>query len=218
MKSFMLLIMVAVASTAGLKAQSIFSFGLNLNFSQTKTSDPPFYNPFTAGVGVYPKFGYLFKDIIAVGIGGGGNLSSTTNEETDNSDVTVFKRQNWFVSPFVRFYFSDSDKLRFLIDCSMRYGENKTSTFVAGDKTEADKTYKLTGYYLEPALSYKVSDYLSVEMSFGNLRYTSTTDNSTGVTSSGFYASMGLETITGRLMYIFGNKKEKKNETLDKFK
>ena len=217
MKSFMLFVMVAVAATVGLKGQSLFSFGLNLNWSRTETSDLPDYSAMTAGGGIYPKIGYLFNDVIAVGIGGGGSLQSTSTE-SDNSDIIIFKRENWFVSPFIRFYFSDSNKLRFLIDCSMRYGENKTATTVDGDKIEADKTYKVTGYYLEPALSYKVSDYLSVEMSIGNLRYTSTTDNTTGAKSSGFYASMGLETITGRLMYIFGNKKDKKNETLDKFK
>ena len=87
-----------------------------------------------------------------------------------------------------------------------------------GDKIEADKSYKVTGYYLEPAISYEVNDYLSVEMSIGNLRYTSTTNNTTGVISSGFFASMGLETITGRLMYKFGQTKERPNISPDKFK
>jgi hypothetical protein len=218
MKSFMLFVMVAVFATVGLKAQPIFSFGLNLNWSKTETSDQPIYNPVTVGGSLYPKAGYLIKNVIAVGIGGGVGISQTTYEETDYSDLTVYKRDNWFVSPFIRFYFSDSDKLRFLIDCSWRYGESKTAILVNDNQTDPAKTYKNTGYYLEPAISYEVNDHLSVEMSIGNLRYTSTTNNTTGVISSGFFASMGLETITGRLMYNFGQTKERPNVSPDKFK
>jgi hypothetical protein len=218
MKSIMLFVLVAVLATIGLKAQPIFNFGLNLNWAKTETSNQPLYNPVTVGAALYPRVGYLITDIIAVGVGGGSSISQTTYLETDITDLTVYKRNTWFVSPFVRFYFSDSNKLRFLIDCSMRYGKSKTATFINDSHTEPDKTYKNTGYYLEPAVSYEVNDHLSIEMSIGNLRYTSTTDNTTGVTSSGYYASMGLETITGRMMYTFGNKRTRKNESLDKFK
>ena len=88
MKSFMLFVMIAVFATVGLKAQPIFSFGLNLNWSNTETSDLPDYSAMTVGVGIYPKIGYLFNDIIAVGIGGGGSLQ-TTSTDSDNSDVIL---------------------------------------------------------------------------------------------------------------------------------
>ncbi len=218
MKLFIVFIVVAAFATVGLKAQPIMGCGFNFNWSSTEISDQPIHNPVTIGGNLYPKLGYLFKDIIAVGIGGGGGISQTTYAETDYTDLTVYKRESWFVSPFIRFYSSDNDKIRFILDCSMRYGGNSTATYVAENHTDADKSYKLQGYYLEPALSYTFSDNFSIEMSIGNLRYTSTTDNTTGVTSSGYYVSMGLETITGRLMWKLGNKKTQQNETLDKFK
>jgi hypothetical protein len=217
MKSFLLFVTVATFATVGLKAQTIIGCGFNFNWSRTETSDQTIYSPVTVGGNLYPKLGYLIKDIVAVGIGGGGGISQTTYAETDYNDLTVYKRENWFVSPFIRLYSSGNDKLRFILDCSMRYGGNKTATYVAENHTDADKSYKLIGYYLEPALSYNISDNFSIEMSIGNLRYTSTTDNTTGVISSGYYVSMGLETITGRLMWSFGNKKSEQNESLDKF-
>lgn len=218
MKSLLIFVMVAVVATAEMKAQPLFSLGLNLNWSQTESSDHPAIRPVTVGGGLFPRVGYQITDLIAVGVGGGESMSNTTYPETDFTDLIVYKRNIWFVSPFIRFYFSDSNKFRFMVDCSMRYGESKTAKFVNDNHTEADKINKNIGYYLEPALSYEVNDHLAVEMSICNLRYTSTTDNATGVISSGYYASMGLETITGRLMYKFGNNRTRKNESLDKFK
>ena len=210
--------MVALVATTGLNAQPICSLGLNLNWSKTETSDQPIFNPVTVGGGLFPRAGYLIKDFVAVGIGGGYNISNTTYLETDYTELMVYKKNNWFVSPFIRLYFSDSKRFRFLVDFSMRYGESSSARYVNDSHTEADKIFRNIGYYIEPAFSYEVNDHMDVEMSIGNLRYVSATDNATGVESSGYYASMGLETITGRLMFKLGNKRTRRNESLDKFK
>jgi len=218
MKAVLSLLVVAFYATVAVEAQPLFSFGLNYNWSNTKTSDNELFNPITHGGNLYPRIGFLFKDVIAVGVTGGAGISRTTNEETDYTAYLETNRKNWFIGPFVRFCTPDEGKLRFLLDCSMRIGETKVVTLTNGSQIDADQMTRYTGYYLEPGISYKVNNRTSIEMSIGNLRYTSTTDKNTGTISSGYYASLGLASITGRLMYTFGDKKTRDEEAYNKFK
>jgi len=218
MKVSLMFLIVALSATVALEAQPLFSLGLNLNWSKTETSDNTIYKPVTTGWNIYPRIGYMFKDVVALGITGGTGISKTTNLETDYSDLLVIKRNNWFVGPFVRLCTPDNGKVRFMIDCSMRYGKSSSVTLTDDNQLDPAQGYKLTGYYLEPAVSYEINGHTFLEVSIGNLRYTSTTDNATGTTSSGFYASLGLASISGRLMYTFGSSQTKHDEAQNKFK
>jgi hypothetical protein len=217
MKSLVVLFIVATFTTIGLKAQIIIGGGVNVNAYSSKSSDQSILKAVTLGINLYPRLGYLINNKFAFGVGYGWGTVHTTYEKTAYTEQTIYITNNWFISPFIRFYFAGTRKVSFILDCSMRYGGSISSTKVGDNDAQNTKNYLLNGFYIEPAVSYNFTKKFSIEMSIGNFRYTTAKEKTSEVTTSGYYYSLGLESITGRLIFKLGGKKTPKQTTLEKY-
>jgi hypothetical protein len=217
MKSLLTFFVLVISVSLSLEAQTIIGFGGNINTSTSTSSDQSIMKPISLGVNLYPRIGYLFNNKFSVGVGYGWGNSQTTYEKTAYTSQTIYKSNNWFISPFLRLYFAGNKKVSLIFDFSARYGGSTSSTKVGNNSAQNRKSYLLEGFYIEPALAYNVSDKFSLEMSIGNFRYSTTKEKTSEVTTSGYYYSLGLESITGRLIFKLGGKKAPKQTTLDKY-
>jgi hypothetical protein len=217
MKSLLTFFVVFFFATICSEAQTIFGFGGGVNISTSTSSDQSILKPVTLGMNVSPRLGYLINNKFAFGIGYGSGINQTTYEKTPNTSQTVYKTNNWYICPFVRFYFAGNRKVSFILDNSMRYGGSTSRTKVGNNDAQITKDYLVKGFYIEPVISYNVGEKFSVEMSIGNFRYTTSKEKTSEVTTSGYYYSLGLESLTGRLIFKLGGKKAPKETTLDKY-
>jgi hypothetical protein len=217
MKSIVTLFIVATFATIGLKAQIIIGGGVGVNTSSSKSSDQSLLKPVTLGINFYPRVGYLISNKFAFGVVYGWGTVQTTYEKTTYTEQTIYKTNNWFITPFIRFYFAGTRKVSFILDNSFRYGGNISSTKVGDNDAKNTKNNLVKGFYIEPVISYNISEKFSVEMSIGNFRYTTSKEKTSLVKTSGYYYSLSLENISGRLIFKFGNKKAEKQSTLDKY-
>jgi hypothetical protein len=217
MKSLYAFLFVALIATSGLKAQALIGLGGGVYFSSRTSSDKSVKVPLVTGINFSPKVGAFIIDKLALGVGFEWGKTQYKYAKTDYAEQSITKVKSWSVAPFVRYYFADVNKFSFLLEGSISYGGSKTTTKV-GDNDETDgKKYSLSGVYLVPAFSYNINNRVSLEMTMGNIRYSTSEDQTTEVKTSGFYLDLGFDNIIGRLIFKVGNNSKSQKTNLDKF-
>jgi hypothetical protein len=157
-------------------ANSQLFVGGNFNISSTANKyvdDDGTTNKGNAATSFYiiPKAGYFLNENFAVGAGIGYGLYRSSNR-ADNEFVTLNSSFN--IIPFVRYYFAKVDRFSMFAEggTQLVFGSDKTR--FQNTTTQGDKTFELK-LYVNPSVSFDISDNFSLEAVIGSLYFGSTT-------------------------------------------
>ena len=116
-----------------------------------------------------PEAGYAINDTWSIGVM--LSYSSTTNSQS-NTDLT---NSYFTISPYVRYSFYDLGRLGFFCDGVVSISRNNIQTMMTENgETKATDNYRNGfGVALNPGISYRLSDRISLVAHLGRLSYTS---------------------------------------------
>ena len=159
--------------------KNLVFIGGGFNLSSDKIKD----GAETLSFSITPKIGYFLNDNFALGLG----LGYSTSKRTGNNGNEVFTSNSWSFDPFARYYVAKTGNLSF-------FGEG--SIEIGGSTATDNPKFFTMAVRVSPALSYNLSDKVSLEANLGGLSYSSITDKDDTYKSTGIGLNFGLDDIT----------------------
>ena len=195
-------ILIALFSSLclGLNAQVFIGGGIRFIGSTTENqkADKPFDKESTFGVTISPNVGVFLSEKVAIGIQ--LNFSTITEKRgvSGVTTMTTYKQSSLGASPYIRYYAWNWNKFSVFFQGNIGVDFSKSTMEVVSTVTDGPKA---TDLYINvfPALSYDISDKLSLETSinFLSLGYNQSITEYDAFTdkTSGFYFGAGLDNI-----------------------
>jgi outer membrane immunogenic protein len=187
----------------------------SVGYSQVETNNG---NIKTENFNVLPTVGYFVNTNLAVGLGIGyqteKNTVSTTatlgNTTIENDKIV--KTPAFVVAPFVRKYWTLSDKLYFFgqLAVPMQFGktetENNTVTTtgstVVTNSTSTEAKYTKIGVTVKPGLDYFLNKNWSIEATIGEFGYSNYKPKD-GDATNNYNFGLNLSSVTFGVKYVF---------------
>ncbi len=163
---------------------------------------------------VLPRVGYFVNTNLAIGLGVGYQNDKTTT--TTNSPLTVSegitKKPAFVVEPFVRKYWTLSDKLYFFgqLAVPMQFGKTKEETntvTTVGNSTVSNSTsteakYTQIGVTVKPGLDYFLNKNWTIEATIGEFGYNNFKPKD-GDATNNYNFGLKLSSVTFGVKYVF---------------
>ena len=173
---------------------------------------------------VLPTVGYFVNTNLAVGLGIGYETGKKTNSNTtispsgNTTTVTEFvtKTPAFVVEPFVRKYWTLSDKLYFFgqLAVPMKFGKTEvenssvtttttsTGTSVVNNSTSTEAKYTQIGVTVKPGLDYFLNKNWSIEATIGEFGYSNFKPKD-GDATNNYNFGLNLSSVTFGVKYVF---------------
>ncbi len=171
---------------------------------------------------VLPTVGYFVNTNLAVGLGigyeTGKNTASNTTTLGNTTIVTesVTKTPAFVVEPFVRKYWTLSDKLYFFgqLAVPMKFGKTEvenssvattttsTGTSVVNNSTSTEAKYTKIGVTVKPGLDYFLNKNWSIEATIGEFGYSNFKPKD-GDATNNYNFGLNLSSVTFGVKYVF---------------
>lgn len=187
----------------------------SVGYSQEETNNG---NNKVENFNVLPTVGYFVGTNLAVGVGVGYQTEKTTDITTstvlNTTAVTTdeVKKPAFVVAPFVRKYWTLSDKLYIFgqLAVPMQFGKTETesSTVVTnGNTTSTSSTsteakYTQVGVTVKPGLDYFLNKNWSIEATFGEFGYNNYKPKD-GEARNNYNFGLNLSSVTFGVKYVF---------------
>ena len=176
---------------------------------------------------VLPRVGYFVNTKLAIGLGLGYETEKATSETLDPPTLTkkLNKKHAFVVEPFVRKYWTLSDKLYFFgqLAVPMRFGKTKdreSNERISGSPYTTSITreskYTEIGVTVKPGLDYFLNKNWTIEATIGEFGYNNfkrdasdVTDHygsgkgKDGYTKSNYKFGLNLASVTFGVKYVF---------------
>ncbi|WP_426482629.1 outer membrane beta-barrel protein [Chryseobacterium sp. R2ACT005] len=171
---------------------------------------------------VLPTVGYFVNTNLAIGLGVGyqtekNTLSTTTTlGNTTIVNESVVKTPAFVVAPFVRKYWTLSDKLYFFgqLAVPMQFGKTETEnnsvattttgsgTSVVSNSTSTEAKYTKIGVTVKPGLDYFLNKNWSIEATIGEFGYSNYKPKD-GDATNNYNFGLNLSSVTFGVKYVF---------------
>lgn len=187
----------------------------SVGYSQVETNNG---NNKTENFNVLPTVGYFVGTNLAVGLGVGYQTEKTTDITTitmpNTTSVTTdeVKKPAFVVAPFVRKYWTLSDKLYIFgqLAVPMQFGKTETesSTVVTNGNTTAttststEAKYTQVGVTVKPGLDYFLNKNWSIEATIGEFGYNNYKPKD-GDATNNYNFGLNLSSVTFGVKYVF---------------
>ena len=162
---------------------------------------------------VVPTVGYFVANNVAVGLGVGYTNSSTTTNSAITNVETKFSTDAFVVAPFVRKYWTLSDKLYFFgqLAVPMQFGKTETETSsvattgntVVSNSTSTEAKYTKIGVTVKPGLDYFLNKNWSIEATIGEFGYNNFKYKDLDKSTDNFNFGLNLSSVTFGVKYVF---------------
>jgi hypothetical protein len=117
-----------------------------------------------------PSFGYFINESVAVVIGASYSIGRNKTETSLSPDYSVYKQQQYKVSPGLRKYWTITDRFMFAASGNLFYSRHVTKSLLTNKVTSTAKSYEL-GIALAPTFIFFPSNRWSIEATLGSLAY-----------------------------------------------
>ncbi len=187
----------------------------SVGYSQVETNNG---NIKTENFNVLPTVGYFVNTNLAVGLGIGYQTEKntvTTTATLPNTTIVndkIVKTPAFVVAPFVRKYWTLSDKLYFFgqLAVPMQFGktetENNTVTTsgntVVTNSTSTEAKYTKIGVTVKPGLDYFLNKNWSIEATIGEFGYSNYKPKD-GDATNNYNFGLNLSSVTFGVKYVF---------------
>jgi outer membrane protein len=187
----------------------------SVGYSQEETNNGNFK---TENFNVLPTVGYFVNTNLAIGVGVGYQTEKTTETSTltlpGSTTVTesIVKKPAFVVAPFVRKYWTLSDKLYIFgqLAVPMQFGKTETennSVTTAGSTTVSNSTsteakYTQIGVTVKPGLDYFLNKNWSIEATIGEFGYNNYKPKD-GDATNNYNFGLNLSSVTFGVKYVF---------------
>ncbi|MDQ1856229.1 MULTISPECIES: outer membrane protein [unclassified Chryseobacterium] len=187
----------------------------SVGYSQVETNNG---NLKTENFNVLPTVGYFVNTNLAIGLGVGYQTEKTTATTTTTIgnattvSENVVKQPAFVVAPFVRKYWTLSDKLYIFgqLAVPMQFGKTETETSsvtTAGNTTISNSTsteakYTQIGVTVKPGLDYFLNKNWSIEATIGEFGYNNYKPKD-GDATNNYNFGLNLSSVTFGVKYVF---------------
>ncbi|MET3037831.1 outer membrane beta-barrel protein [Chryseobacterium sp. NRRL B-14859] len=191
----------------------------SVGYSQEETNNG---NLKTENFNVLPTVGYFVNTNLAIGLGVGYQTEKTTATTTTTLGNTttvsenVVKQPAFVVAPFVRKYWTLSDKLYIFgqLAVPMQFGKTEaevssvsTTTTASGTTTVTNSTsteakYTQIGVTVKPGLDYFLNKNWSIEATIGEFGYSNYKPKD-GDATNNYNFGLNLSSVTFGVKYVF---------------
>lgn len=187
----------------------------SVGYSQVETNNG---NLKTENFNVLPTVGYFVNTNLAIGLGVGYQTEKTTATTTTTIgnattvSENVIKQPAFVVAPFVRKYWTLSDKLYIFgqLAVPMQFGKTETETSsvtTAGNTTISNSTsteakYTQIGVTVKPGLDYFLNKNWSIEATIGEFGYNNYKPKD-GDATNNYNFGLNLSSVTFGVKYVF---------------
>ena len=187
----------------------------SVGYSQVETNNG---NLKTENFNVLPTVGYFVNTNLAIGLGVGYQTEKTTATTTTTIgnattvSENVIKQPAFIVAPFVRKYWTLSDKLYIFgqLAVPMQFGKTETensSVTTAGNTTISNSTsteakYTQIGVTVKPGLDYFLNKNWSIEATIGEFGYSNYKPKD-GDATNNYNFGLNLSSVTFGVKYVF---------------
>jgi len=187
----------------------------SVGYSQVETNNG---NLKTENFNVLPTVGYFVNTNLAVGLGIGYQTEKTTATTTTTIgnattvSENVIKQPAFVVAPFVRKYWTLSDKLYIFgqLAVPMQFGktENETSSVTTvgnstiSNSTSTEAKYTQIGVTVKPGLDYFLNKNWSIEATIGEFGYSNYKPKD-GDATNNYNFGLNLSSVTFGVKYVF---------------
>ncbi|CAD0218865.1 porin family protein [Chryseobacterium sp. D764] len=167
---------------------------------------------------VLPTVGYFVNTNLAVGLGIGYQTEKNTVTNTatlGNTTIvneSIVKTPAFVVAPFVRKYWTLSDKLYFFgqLAVPMQFGKTETETnsvatsgnSVVTNSTSTEAKYTKIGVTVKPGLDYFLNKNWSIEATIGEFGYSNYKPKD-GDATNNYNFGLNLSSVTFGVKYVF---------------
>lgn len=188
----------------------------SVGYSQEETNNG---NLKTENFNVLPTVGYFVNTNLAIGLGVGYQTEKTTNTtttyplpNTTTVSENVTKKPAFVVAPFVRKYWTLSEKLYIFgqLAVPMQFGKTETensSVTTTGNTTASTSTsteakYTQIGVTVKPGLDYFLNKNWSIEATIGEFGYNNYKPKD-GDATNNYNFGLNLSSVTFGVKYVF---------------
>ncbi|MGI9579684.1 MULTISPECIES: outer membrane beta-barrel protein [Chryseobacterium] len=183
----------------------------SVGYSQEETNNG---NDKKENFNVLPTVGYFVNTNLAIGLGVGYQTEKNTLTSTVGNTVSesVTKQPAFVVAPFVRKYWTLSDKLYFFgqLAVPMQFGktENETNSVttvgntVVTSSTSTEAKYTKIGVTVKPGLDYFLNKNWSIEATIGEFGYSNYKPKD-GDATNNYNFGLNLSSVTFGVKYVF---------------
>lgn len=160
-----------------------------------------------SGFKVVPTVGHFVATNLAVGVGVGYERTSNKKEITTPTNITTENIVSGIVvEPFVRKYWTLSDKLYFFGQLSVPMHFGKAETKITGVDSDDVKTNSY-GVAVRPGLDYFLNKNWTIEATIGEFGYNTTKVDVDGAKNvDNFNFGFNLAAVNLGVKYVFGKK------------
>ncbi|UKB77249.1 outer membrane protein [Chryseobacterium sp. MEBOG07] len=167
---------------------------------------------------VLPTVGYFVNTNLAVGLGIGYQTEKNTTTTTATLGNTTIVNENvtktpaFVVAPFVRKYWTLSDKLYFFgqLAVPMQFGKTEvenssvatTGNTVVSNSTSTEAKYTKIGVTVKPGLDYFLNKNWSIEATIGEFGYSNYKPKD-GDATNNYNFGLNLSSVTFGVKYVF---------------
>ncbi|WP_343658580.1 outer membrane beta-barrel protein [Chryseobacterium sp.] len=163
---------------------------------------------------VLPTVGYFVNTNLAIGLGVGYQTEKNTLTSTVGNTVSesVTKQPAFVVAPFVRKYWTLSDKLYFFgqLAVPMQFGKTEVETnsvttvgnTVLTSSTSTEAKYTKIGVTVKPGLDYFLNKNWSIEATIGEFGYSNYKPKD-GDATNNYNFGLNLSSVTFGVKYVF---------------
>lgn len=183
----------------------------SVGYSQEETNNG---NDKKENFNVLPTVGYFVNTNLAIGLGVGYQTEKNTLTSTVGNTVSesVTKQPAFVVAPFVRKYWTLSDKLYFFgqLAVPMQFGKTETETnsvttvgnTVVTNSTSTEAKYTKIGVTVKPGLDYFLNKNWSIEATIGEFGYSNYKPKD-GDATNNYNFGLNLSSVTFGVKYVF---------------
>lgn len=183
----------------------------SVGYSQEETNNG---NDKKENFNVLPTVGYFVNTNLAIGLGVGYQTEKNTLTRTMGNTVSesVTKQPAFVVAPFVRKYWTLSDKLYFFgqLAVPMQFGKTETETnsvttvgnTVVTNSTSTEAKYTKIGVTVKPGLDYFLNKNWSIEATIGEFGYSNYKPKD-GDATNNYNFGLNLSSVTFGVKYVF---------------
>ncbi|RQO40767.1 opacity protein [Chryseobacterium sp. KBW03] len=187
----------------------------SVEYSQKETNNG---NDKKENFNVLPTVGYFVNTNLAVGLGIGYQTEKNTTTTTATLGNTTIVNENvtktpaFVVAPFVRKYWTLSDKLYFFgqLAVPMQFGKTETETSsvattgntVVSNSTSTEAKYTKIGVTVKPGLDYFLNKNWSIEATIGEFGYSNYKPKN-GDATNNYNFGLNLSSVTFGVKYVF---------------